>query len=276
MTEFIHKIRRRLKSGATNLLVKLTSQHLNWPLTIYFNFLVLPFQQAVRLPVYVYGKPNLLKLDGRIEIDCPPDKVSRGMIKLNKNLESSGAPGGNMALALGPNCKIAFEGKSTIGFNTKILLWGGGFLKLGHKTVLGLGTNIICCSSITMENNVRLGPEVTIYDNDAHFSYSRQNGEVRRYNASVRIGHHSWLGTRATIMKGIILPPYTTVASCALVKKNVADNERTLIGGIPARVLSRDFSRVFNLNEEMKIYDFFCKNPSANSVHIDQIWEKYD
>ena len=153
---------------------------------------------------------------------------------------------------------------------------GGGLLKLGHKTVLGLGTNIICCSSITLENNVSLGPEVTIYDNDAHFSYSRQNGEVRRYNASVRIGHHSWLGTRATIMKGIILPPYTTVASCALVKKNVADNERTLIGGIPAIVLSRDFSRVFNHNEEMKIYDFFCKNPSANSVHIDRIWEKYD
>ena len=127
MTKFIHKIRRRLKSEATNLLVKLTSQHLNWPLTIYFNFLLLPLQQAVRLPVFVYGKPNLLKLDGRIEIDCPPDKISRGMIKLNKNLESSGAPGGNMALALGSDCKMAFEGESTIGLNTKILLWGGDF-----------------------------------------------------------------------------------------------------------------------------------------------------
>lgn len=59
--------------------------HLNQPWirfikTIYLNFKLLPWNIAVKLPIYLYGPVNLYWLKGKIEIKS--NKIYRGMIKL--------------------------------------------------------------------------------------------------------------------------------------------------------------------------------------------------
>ena len=48
--------------------------------TIWFNFKMLPFKQAVRLPVFIFGKTEFRDLSGKIIIDCP--RVWPGMIRI--------------------------------------------------------------------------------------------------------------------------------------------------------------------------------------------------
>ena len=64
--------------------------HLNQPWirfikTIYLNFKLLPWNIAVKLPIYLYGPVNLYWLKGKIEIKS--NKIYRGMIKLGRNYE---------------------------------------------------------------------------------------------------------------------------------------------------------------------------------------------
>ena len=47
--------------------------------TFYFNFKMLPFRQAIKLPFFLYGKICFWQLSGCVEL---PEKVSVGMIKI--------------------------------------------------------------------------------------------------------------------------------------------------------------------------------------------------
>ena len=55
--------------------------------TLWINFRSLPFSQAIRLPIWCYGRPRFLGLSGGMIIE---GKVSCGMISINRVLP--GAP----------------------------------------------------------------------------------------------------------------------------------------------------------------------------------------
>ena len=265
-----------MRSLFGSMLVWITRPKVSLWRTIYFNFYFLPVAQAVRLPIYVYGKPTVLKCEGSIIVDCPLSDVYRGMIKLNQNVGSPGMPGGNLTLDLEHDCKITFKGKAMIAHNSKLLLWGGSVLTIGAGCCLGLGSDICCSKSITLHDDVRLGSEVKVYDTNFHYTYKKRDLAVHPCSAPIELGHHCWVGSRSTIMKGVNLRPHTTVASNSVVNKNITDRERTLIGGIPARVLSDDFSRVFNKDEEWKIYCFFRDLHVAGSYQLTDQLDRYN
>jgi len=272
---FSSRLKRKLHRIFGRILVRLSSSDLSIWRTLYVNFYFLPLSQALHLPIYVYGKLSILKCLGDIEISCSGDRIRKGMIRMNQNVESIGVPGGNTTLAIGENCKIIFKGDALIARNTKILLWGGGILTIGKGSVWGLGSDICCSKKITLHDNVRLGTDVKIYDSNFHYTF-KNDMVVRPYSSEIELGHHCWIGARTIVMKGVRLPAYTTIASCSLVNRNVTNKERTLIGGIPAKLLSDDFSRLFNRQEEWQVYDYFKNNPDADKYHLDGDIHQYD
>ena len=54
---------------------------LNIVKTIYVNLRLLPFKQAIHLPIYIYGKVKLACLNGSAEIKAP---IKKGMITLGR------------------------------------------------------------------------------------------------------------------------------------------------------------------------------------------------
>ena len=61
--------------------------HLNQPWirfikTIYLNFKLLPWNIAVKLPIYLYGPVNLYWLKGKIEIKSKENKGTTVIVKL--------------------------------------------------------------------------------------------------------------------------------------------------------------------------------------------------
>ena len=56
--------------------------HCNIIKTLYLNFKKLPFNQAIKLPIWIYGKITFRSLRGDIVIDS--DRIYSGMIKIGK------------------------------------------------------------------------------------------------------------------------------------------------------------------------------------------------
>lgn len=54
--------------------------------TIYFNFRTLPFKQAIKLPIFIYGRVRLFGLNG--EVIFENTYIKTGMVKIGKNTES--------------------------------------------------------------------------------------------------------------------------------------------------------------------------------------------
>lgn len=243
--------------------------------TLVLNFGFLPFSQAKRLPIFVYGKLIFTSGGGKIILDCPKEEIRRGMIRLNKTTDASGAPGGDMMLSLKKGC-IVFKGEVTICRNSKILVWGGGKLIFGEDTTMGYGFNGASSSLVEIGAHTIMGPDVIITDSDCHFTYCAEKMQVRRNNAPTYIGEYCWLGMRSIIMKGVKLPAYTTVAACSLVNKNVTDKERTLVAGQPAKMKSFDLSPVLNFEKECEIANYFAAHPAEDSYPISLPLSQYD
>ena len=55
--------------------------------TIYFNFRTLPFKQAIKLPIFIYGRVRLFGLNG--EVIFENTYIKTGMVKIGKNTKIS-------------------------------------------------------------------------------------------------------------------------------------------------------------------------------------------
>lgn len=275
MSSLLSKIVIRLKKCATGYMRWRSTPSLSLWRTLFMNFYFLPFNQAKRIPIYVYGGLRITKFIGKIGIECVPSELCRGMIKINAFSEAPGPAFGDTEIILGHG-QIIFDGHALIGRGSKLLLWGGGILHIGNNVCINHGVSISCSKSIYLGRNLRLGHQCQIMDTNFHYTYRTGERKVRRNNSSIILGHHCWIGTRSTIMKGVELPAYTTVAANSLVNRNITNQERTLIGGMPAKLLKEDFSRVFNFEQECRIADFFSKNPDAEYYILAESLEQYD
>lgn len=271
----IRKIRNRLRGYAMRYMKWRSIPSLSWWRTIFINFYFLPFQQAKKLPIYVYGKLRITKMMGEIEINYPENELFRGMIRINQIFEASGTADGDSELIIGKG-KIIFSGFTRIGRNSKILLWGGGTIEIGKNVFINHGANIACANYIKIGKDIRIGPQCQIFDTDFHYTYSPDKRIVKRNNGKVELGHHCWIGARSTIMKGVTLPPYTTVSSNSLVNKSVAEEERCLIGGMPAKLIRVGFGRIFNFKYECEIADYFERHPEIKTYELTEPLEAYD
>ena len=228
-------------------------------LTLYLNFRSFPINQARRLPVFVYGWPKLFSLHGSME--CR-GMCERGMITLNKtNINMPNNPGPNTAIYnVG---KIIFYGKCCIYTANKINVMGT--LELGDETF------IMCMCNITAERHVKIGSHVLIahrsqvFDTNFHYVADFNEHQVRRITRPVEIGSYCWICNSATIAPGAQLPDRTIVASNSLVNKDMRNlPEESIIGGIPAKFISKGFECVWSKKRLAEIETFFSENPSKD------------
>lgn len=243
--------------------------------TLFFNYYFLPYKQARKLPIYVYGKLKLIHSGGTIEIDCPDEKITKGMIRLNEQGCDPGCSGADTIFALGQG-KLVFEGKANLTRNIKLVLWGGGIIKIGENVYIRNNANISCCNRITIGHHTRCSNNVWMTDTSYHFTYLTTDKVVKQNHAQVTIGHHCWIGAYSTIMKGVHLPPFTTVAANSLVNKNIVNKESCLLAGSPAKLIREGFKRVFNKQKEFEIASFFARHPEAEEYQLKHPLSQYD
>jgi hypothetical protein len=108
----------------------------------------------------------------------------------------------------------------------------------GAELVLGSGyansgLSLACFQRIEIGEHAAIGEQVMIRDSDNHVS--RDDAPK---TAPVRIGDGVWIGSRATILKGVTIGDGAIVAAGAVVNRDVPAH--ALVAGVPAVVRRND------------------------------------
>ena len=112
----------------------------------------------------------------------------------------------------------------------------------GGKIKLGAACNLSSYCRIATQSSVEIGESVLIaaYAYIGPGNHSTDDGrpmieQEMDVKGGVKIGAHSWIGTRATILDGVTIGKNVIVGAHSLVLEDVPDN--AVVAGTPARVL---------------------------------------
>ena len=206
--------------------------------TIYYNFKVFPFVQAIKFPLLISRNTRILSLPRKaIHLET---KARLGLIQ------------------------IGFNNVGTIDSTrdkSVIQIEKGGILEISDKTYFGSGANIsigsvgkivcmgnfcttarssfICHEKIIFGKNTVISWDCIFMDSDFH--KIKENGSVINSPRPITIGDNVWFGCRVTVLKGANVPNGCVIAAGALVSRDLTD-ENSIYAGIPAKLCKKNIT----------------------------------
>lgn len=234
---------------------------INWIKTLYFNFRILPFNQAKKLPVLIYGKPRFNSLSGKIIFNC---EIAKGLVKINQ-----AKPFSPCLQTINSQLNICgtliINGITNIGCGTKIVINQGGVLELGRNSRITDFCNIGCYYKITIGDGSIITHRCQVMDTNYHFVLNIKKYSVSDNVRAVVIGKECWIANTTTIAPGTVIPDNSIIGSNSLVNKDFSTSgSYSLIAGIPAKVVAVGFTRIFNADTEDMLIHHFANHDKMN------------
>jgi len=224
--------------------------------SIYLNLRCLPFRQALKLPIHIYGKNKIFSLAGKCYINAP---IKYGMIRL-------GAARKEIALSsvktyIRINGNIIFNGCFDLNSGGELNI-KSGCLEIGDRVLIGEKVKILCTNKIIIGTGCRIAFESQIIDTNFHYVIDTETRTIDRCFGEISIGKYCWIASRCTVFKGTILPNDTIVASNSVLSKDYSAviQPYSLIGGIPAKFIKSGIRRVFNHQSQVLLVNYFREN----------------
>lgn len=111
-----------------------------------------------------------------------------------------------------------------------------GSCKIGKDVYISTRFLLGCSQSITIGDNVAIGPNVVIVDaNKIYTNLSVPVSQQGGVSKDINIGADSWVGANSTILPGTTLGRHVVVGAGSVVRGSFPDN--VLIGGSPAKII---------------------------------------
>ena len=212
-------------------LVKIIRYISGTPKSVYVNFRLLPWYQAIKLPIMVSRKTKLRSLSGKAHLS----KVKTGIIRI-------GFGGTDMMdyryerSILKITGDIYFQGKTKIGVGARIMV--SGKLTLGNNFDITGDAMIICAKYIQIGNNTMIAWQSILMDTDQHAIYDHNN-TVINHDKKIIIGNNVWIGAKSFILKGSIIPDGCIVGANTTLSKEFTKNG-TVLAGNPAKIIKEN------------------------------------
>lgn len=202
--------------------------------------------QGVEILNYVYrlirfGKNKIIKLISQF-IGVMLFKIN--LIEFKKGIIFNGLPTVSVqgTFKIGENFKINSRSNSNpIGRSSKCLfvVRENAILKIGNNVGMS-GTAIVCQKEIEIDDNVKIGGNVCIYDTDFHAldPMLRQHPENDKKNTvrkKVTIKDNVFIGAHSTILKGVTIGENSIIGACSVITKDVPPNQ--IWAGNPAKFI---------------------------------------
>ncbi len=242
---------------------------LNLVKTLYFNFKVLPFQQAIKLPFHLYGKIYIHSLRGQVCIKHA--RITSGMIKIGYRWLDL------FPVSLLPT-QIWIDGKLIIGDN--VIISGGvglfvqhkdATLLIGNKCRLGGGTLVKSLDMLEIGDYTRITGNCTIMNSNMHYVKNIDNGIVKRPWGKIVIGKYCWINGGTVVTKGTVIPDYSIVARNSFLNKDYSTSGESnlFIVGSPAKVTSARVERIFIRANERRFSEYFRNNLDSEEIQLE-------
>jgi len=218
---------------------------------VYFNFKMLPFSQAIKLPFDFYYKIRFENLSGKIFLNS--EKITRGMVKIGGRgsemfsrtttiIDLKGIFKINGALEIGHGCLIRVQKK--------------GILSTGNNVRIGALSKVFCENNILFKDEIDFSWECQIFDTNFHYIKNVLDNSIDDKVGSVEIGSYNWFGNRITVMKGTKTPDFFIVASNSLCNKSYHNfPQNSVVGGFPVKLISENKKRIFENLEDTSKFD---------------------
>ena len=209
-------------------------QH-NWLAILYFNFRMLPFKQAIKLPFDIYHGIRFDNLSGTVMIKAP---IHRAMIKF-------GMQGSDMfqhkGCIISIEGNVVFHGSCVFGCNNLLKVRKCGSAEFGDNCIFGANNLIYVEERISFGRDFLSSWDCQFMDSDTHTLINGKTGKILKSTKPITIGMHCWIGKHVNINKGVVLPDETIVASNSLVNKDFSTNPKyCMVAGSPAKVVKQD------------------------------------
>lgn len=227
--------------------------------TLWINFRSFKLSQAIRLPIWCYGRPRFYGLSGSMVVE---GRVTTGMIRINRVLTGAPSNMGTQTELLN-NGRIVFKGKSHIGTGNKIVVGRNGELHIGANSKIADMCNIGCFKQIVLGEMCRIAHRCQIFDSNYHYMADIKQATVRDIKRPIILGKGCWVCNSSTISCGAILQDYTTVSCHSLVNKDYSQlSEGSIIGGTPAKLITEGVRRIYSDEMNRELDSFYNENPS--------------
>ena len=221
--------------------------------TIYVNFRLLPFRQAIKFPIYIYGKTKLCCLNGNVEFVGVP--VSHGIVKLGK-LNNQYSNVNFSSFLLSNHSVIQFRGRFIAANGYLLHLKDNARLILGDCVSLGDNVSIICSKRIEIGNYTQITFNNYIVDSNFHYTIDLAEKKINRREGCIIIGDRNWVGNGCYISKGTVTGDGCVIGAGSYVNKSF-NIDNSLILGRPAAIKMNDYTRVLSFEREMEIESLF-------------------
>lgn len=208
--------------------------------SLIFNFKYLPFNQAKKLPIWVY-KMRCLSQKGTILIDC--DKVYSGMIQLGF---PRAATYPNTGITWRNQGKVIFKGSCRIPNECYVIIGKQATLTFGDDFNANAGLKLVSNCKITFGIHARVGWSVTIMDTNFHPLFDMEKQKFKKAFSPIIIGDYNWFGTQCYIMHGVHTPERCIFGARSLVTRGGQYESYCVHGGSPIRVLTRNVMRDYD------------------------------
>ncbi|MBD3808325.1 MAG: acyltransferase [Epsilonproteobacteria bacterium] len=214
-------------------LVKIIRYIAGVPKSIYVNFRVLPFSQAIRLPIIVSTQTKLVSLKGKVNLD----KIKTGIVRIGfTGADTIDYDYNRTILRLDGTLNI--KGKTKIAKSSKLIIQGE--LTLGNNFITTGDTTIICAKKITIGDDTMLAWQSIVMDTDQH-NILDQHQNIINENKEVNIGNNVWIGARCFILKGVNIPNGSIIGANTTITKSF-NQENSILAGNPTKVIKESIS----------------------------------
>lgn len=99
-----------------------------------------------------------------------------------------------------------------------------GVVKIGLNFGMNNGCILTCYESVTIGDNVMLGPNVLIYDHDHDFRVSGGIEKMQYITSPIQIGNNVWIGANTVILRGTKLGDNCVVGASSVIKGEYPNN----------------------------------------------------
>lgn len=228
--------------------------------TVYFNFKMFPFRDALKLPVH---------LAYRVEVRG----ARRGTIVLNKTIPGgvrigylkypmkSGRGVWTLLRVGSPEARLCLGGEDIEIYRgcSIILAYPESCMTIGDDTLINQDVMLYCGNRVDIGPHSSIGWSCQIYDSNFHLTYDQRTRTIADRKKSVDIGRNVWIANHCTVAAGAIVPPYSTVAAGSLVNKDFSHvaTRGNFFAGRPAAFRRDGLYRILNLAEEQRLSAYF-------------------
>jgi maltose O-acetyltransferase len=108
-------------------------------------------------------------------------------------------------------------------------------INIGNNVAINNAFSIVCFSKVTIKDNVLIGGNCTIIDNDGHDLNIDKRNEGNPDSFPVYIGENVFIGSNVSILKGVEIGDNSVIGNGSVVTKNIPKN--VVAAGNPAKVI---------------------------------------